>query len=87
MTNEDIKRTTNSLGKTRGLLSDEIVKAYDDENWVLLAILRDARRVLEEGIDELSGVGKTNYWELSFIPNNTEDSAYNWWTSAFIKKV
>jgi len=74
MDKKTIKRNTNSLACARKILTSQIADAYESDDMVLFTILREARSVLEDGIDELSGAGKTNHWELDSIPNNSL-----WW--------
>jgi transposase-like protein len=74
MKEKTIKRSIIALAHTRVYLNSQIAQAYDSDDMVLYAILREARSVLEDGIDELSGAGATPSSELDSIPN---DEA--WW--------
>ena len=62
------------MAHTRRLLTLEVADAYESGDMVLYTILREARGVIEDGIDELSGAGKTPNHELDSIPDNTK-----WW--------
>tara|TARA_R100000149_G_C5730084_1_gene49313 strand:+ start:55 stop:321 length:267 start_codon:yes stop_codon:yes gene_type:complete len=74
MDQKQIKRNILSLAHARRLLTLEVEGAYESDDMVLYTILREARGVIEDGIDELSGAGKTPNHELDSIPDNTE-----WW--------
>ena len=74
MDQKQIKRNILSLAHARRLLTLEVADAYESDDMVLYTILREARGVIEDGIDELSGAGKTPNHELDSIPDNTE-----WW--------
>ena len=74
MNKKQIKQNILALAHARRLLTFKIADAYESDNMVLLTILREARSVLEDGINELSGAGKTPNHELDSIPDNTE-----WW--------
>jgi hypothetical protein len=74
MIQKQIKRNILSLARAKELLTLEVADAYESDDMVLYTILREARSVLEDGIDELSGAGKTPNHELDSIPDNTE-----WW--------
>ncbi len=70
MKEKTIERNITALACARAYLTSQIAKAYDSDDMVLYAILREARSVLEDGIDELSGAGKTPRNELDSIPND-----------------
>jgi len=74
MDKKQIKRNILALAHAKRLLTFKVSDAYESENMVLFTILREARSVLEDGIDELSGAGKTPSHELDAIPDDTE-----WW--------
>jgi len=74
MKEETIKRNITALAYARAYLTSQIAQAYDSDDMVLYTILREARSVLEDGVDELSGVGKTPSHELDSIPNDDV-----WW--------
>ena len=74
MDQKQIKRNILALAHARRLLTFEVSDAYESDNMVLFTILREARSVLEDGIDELSGAGGTPNHELDSIPDNAE-----WW--------
>jgi hypothetical protein len=74
MDQKQIKRNILALAHAKRLLTFKVSDAYESENMVLFTILREARSVLEDGINELSGAGRTPNHELDSIPDNTE-----WW--------
>ena len=74
MKEKTIERNITALAYARACLTSQIAQAYDSDDMVLYAILREARGVLEDGVDELCGAGKTPSHELDSIPNDEV-----WW--------
>ena len=74
MKEKTIKRNIVALAHARAYLTSQIAQVVATDDMVLYAILREARSVLEDGVNELSGAGATPSSELHSIPN---DEA--WW--------